>query len=249
MTKKCQNCHFWRTLGDNLVNTPLSGETAQRAHQNKGMSRAALPHAQASPTELGLRERKKFDSYRSIQAAGVTLIARHGLASTTIDDIAAHAQVSPRTVHRYFRTKEAILFSTWAFRDVPQRFTEQPRTLSPLEALENALTQHGAATNEPIDQQRRRLRLSLMHHPAVSRFAVEAAESLSSELRTRALTWLDASPHRLATADLLGALMRMFLMSHFNGEPLLDPPLAPWLAAMQQLTHPANDTQDADAHQ
>lgn len=57
-----------------------------------------------------LRERKKLATRRELRRITLDLAARHGFANVTVDDIAAAADVSPRTFFNYFPTKEAALF-------------------------------------------------------------------------------------------------------------------------------------------
>jgi AcrR family transcriptional regulator len=70
------------------------------------MSTQPAPRASA---RLGLRERKKLATRDAIGGAAFRLAAQRGLENVTVEDIAAAANVSPRTFNNYFTSKlEAI---------------------------------------------------------------------------------------------------------------------------------------------
>lgn len=69
-------------------------ETSRRPHQ--------------PPTSL--RERKKDRTRRTLQAEAVRLFTQQGFQATTIEEIAAAAEVAPRTFFRYFSSKEEVVF-------------------------------------------------------------------------------------------------------------------------------------------
>ena len=58
---------------------------------------------------LGLRELKKQRTRATIVDVASGLCARQGYEKTTVEQIAAAAEVSPRTFSRYFPSKEAVI--------------------------------------------------------------------------------------------------------------------------------------------
>jgi AcrR family transcriptional regulator len=87
------------------------------------------------------RQAHKMRTERALQQAALELFAKHGYDTTTTDEIAEQAGVSPRTFFRYFPTKESVLFVGefgW-FQSFTERFLAQPASLSDLEAIRATL--------------------------------------------------------------------------------------------------------------
>ncbi|MCZ7438048.1 helix-turn-helix domain containing protein [Micromonospora sp. WMMC241] len=56
-----------------------------------------------------LREQRRAETQRAIQAHAVRLFVERGYDGTTVNDVAAAAGVSPMTVYRHFPTKEDLV--------------------------------------------------------------------------------------------------------------------------------------------
>jgi AcrR family transcriptional regulator len=67
-----------------------------------------MPHT-ITPIARGLRERKKLKTRDSIQREAMRLIEKQGYEQTTVEQIAAAAEISPSTFFNYFPTKEDVV--------------------------------------------------------------------------------------------------------------------------------------------
>lgn len=87
----------------------------------------------------GLRERKKAKTRAAIQQHALGLFREQGYEATTVEQIAAAAEVSPSTFFRYFPTKEDVALYDALDPLVMAAFEAQPQELSPVEALRGAM--------------------------------------------------------------------------------------------------------------
>jgi AcrR family transcriptional regulator len=85
----------------------------------------------------GLRERKKQQTREAIHRAAMRLFAERGFEATTIADIAAAADIAPRTFFSYFASKEEAVFPKFemAFADFDRALRERPAGTTALDAL------------------------------------------------------------------------------------------------------------------
>src|SRR5260370_34483373 len=67
-----------------------------------------MPH-RITPFGRGLRERKKLKTKEAIKREAVRVFGAQGYAETTIEQIAAAAEISPSTFFNYFPTKEDVV--------------------------------------------------------------------------------------------------------------------------------------------
>ena len=87
----------------------------------------------------GLRERKKARTRAEIQRHALRLFRDRGWGATTVDDIAAAAEVSRSTFFRYFPTKEQVVLHDDVDALMVEEFARQPAGTPLLTALRRAL--------------------------------------------------------------------------------------------------------------
>lgn len=91
-------------------------------------------------SEPGLRERKKQRTRATLINSAVQLCLEQGYEKTTVEQIAAAADVSSRTFSRYFATKDAVYLALLdaLIQGVAAELETIPRDVSPLRALRDA---------------------------------------------------------------------------------------------------------------
>jgi AcrR family transcriptional regulator len=116
----------------------------------------------ASSQILGLRDRKKIQTRESIRREAMRLIKENGYASTTVEQIAEAAEVSPSTFFRYFPSKEMVLMANDLDRVTIEALEQQPCDMPSLQAFRRALQITMATVSEDEWRfERARLRMVL----------------------------------------------------------------------------------------
>jgi AcrR family transcriptional regulator len=88
-------------------------------------------------TELGLRERKKQQTRRTIREAAMRLFLERGFERVSVAEVARAADVSEQTVFNYFPTKEDLVYERMGVFEVEllAAVRERPAGESPLRAF------------------------------------------------------------------------------------------------------------------
>lgn len=178
----------------------------------------AADRAAGGPAAQGLRERKKEQTRLRIIAAALDLCDTQGFDATTIEQIANAADVSPRTINRYFDSKEDIVLGPVQDfgRTIAETLRELPRTGNELAALRAAflhVVDEAAAAGEadPLSfRQFQKMQRILRSSPSVAARNMEHADAkntaIAAVVAERLGTTPDARPVRLivGTWQLIG---------------------------------------------
>jgi AcrR family transcriptional regulator len=107
----------------------------------------------------GLRERKKQRTRETIIEAAMALFAERGFDQTTIADIAARADIAPRTFFGYFAAKEDVVFHDFddTHRRFEQRLADRPGDETTVDALRAVIAELVAELDfeDPAERLRR----------------------------------------------------------------------------------------------
>lgn len=151
--------------------------------------------ASLASVEVGRRERKKLETRRALHRAALDLFASRGVENTTVEDIADAVDVSARTSHRYFASKEGVLFSDAAERRerfatfLGDRPLDEP-LLDSLRAAVHALTD--AFLQDP-DEHGRRL-MVIRSSPTLRVLNLHHSDLLSDIVASHAAARLASDP-------------------------------------------------------
>ena len=170
--------------------------------------------------QASLRERKKARTRASLREHALRLFREQGYQATTVEQIAAAAEVSPSTFFRYFPTKEDVVLQDDMDSRLLEAFARQPADLAPIPAVRGAMREAWESfTETEWEQIRQGAKLGLEVQEIRSRSMDEfsriinvVAEALASrtgrppgDLRVRVLA-----------GAVIGVMMSVFLPEHLE---------------------------------
>jgi len=185
-----------------------------------GLRTAAFP-------QLSLRERKKAKTRAAIQKEALRLFKERGYAATTVEQIAAAAEVSPSTFFRYFPTKEDVVIFDVTDAQMMDEFLAQPAEVKAAEALRRAI--HTVyATQTPEEWARDIERQDLMRQvpelfARVSMQLVSSIDGVCQMLAERTGLAEDDVAVRAWGGALIGAVLSVYMSrGTTSGQKMLD---------------------------
>jgi AcrR family transcriptional regulator len=156
-------------------------------------------------TELptSLRERKKAKTRLAIREHAMALFKDQGYDRTTVEQIAAAAEVSPSTFFRYFPSKEEVVLQDDYDALLIAAFHAQKADVPPLRALRNAITEVFSSMPESQQaQEAERIRIMSEVPELRARMLASAAKVTTSRcepLPEHLSGWPSASRQTLTT--------------------------------------------------
>ncbi|HEY6497018.1 MAG TPA: TetR family transcriptional regulator [Trebonia sp.] len=165
--------------------------------------------------QASLRERKKARTRASLREHALRLFREQGYQATTVEQIAAAAEVSPSTFFRYFPTKEDVVLQDDMDTRVLEAFARQPADLSPIAAVRAALREAwGSFTADEWEQLEEGARLSdsipEIRARAMNEFA-RTINAIAGALAGRTGRRPDDLRVRVFAGAVVGAMMAVFL--------------------------------------
>lgn len=159
-----------------------------------------------------LREKQKKQRKEAILVAAMNLFDSNGYSSTTIEQIAAAAEVSAPTVYNYLGSKQAILFSLIdrALSDIGPKLEQFDNAIDALYNFQAAIIEHILETL-PISTWRELLSLSFDNSISLGLTAINIriTQEITSLLR-------DLQKHSMITADIDPAAVAELLNDYWS---------------------------------
>jgi AcrR family transcriptional regulator len=183
--------------------------------------------------QASLRERKKARTRASLREHALRLFREQGYQATTVEQIAAAAEVSPSTFFRYFPTKEDLVLQDDMDARIAEALARQPKELSPVAALRAGLREAWASFTPAEWAQIQQggelsIRVPEIRARAMNEFA-RAINALAEVLAARTgRAPADVRVRTLAGA-VVGVMMSVFLAPEMGDEMDADPHVQDYL--------------------
>jgi AcrR family transcriptional regulator len=172
---------------------------------------------------MGLRERKKARTRAAIRTEALRLFRERGYAATTIEQIAAAADISPATFFRYYPTKEDVVLQDDLDLLIPDAVEAQPPSLGPIAAVRAAVADTlNALSPSDLD----RLQETIMLSMAVPEIRARATDEFSRTIELMAVPLArragrspDDPEVRHVAGAMVGVIMSATMAPPLSGDP------------------------------
>jgi AcrR family transcriptional regulator len=174
---------------------------------------------------VGLRERKAQQVRAAIFRAMLTLVEEQGYDATTIEQVAARADVGTSTVYRYFPTKDAILLAPANDRVgvLVEAFRARPASEDVRESLAHALHVVLTRTAAERDETRRlRAQLDITPGPRARLFDLWHRQRLLLEAAIAERSGPDPDPVWVSAAAHLTLTVQQMALDHDRESDVAD---------------------------
>lgn len=159
----------------------------------------------------GLRERKKTMTREAIRSEALRMFEERGYHNTTVEQVAAVAEVSPSTFFRYFPNKAATLVSDGYLEPILELFLQAPPEMTPIAALRYAARQIFDAKSNAVwelDGKRQQLLFAVPEAAhALYNFYILAIDSFSAALAQRLDREADDPQIRATAGAVVGVII------------------------------------------
>lgn len=187
----------------------------------------------------GLRERKKLATRAALSWAALSIAVEHGLENVLVEDIAAMANVSPRTFNNYFSSKEEAIcaISTDRIAGIVAAFRARPAEEPLWDALTAAmLTPYDLPTDPPRDFVARSQ--LVLRHPSLQAETMRAQLTVQEALTAEVAARLGVDPEHDIYPGLVVSVASAALhtaLRHWAASPAERPLLPTLRAALDQV--------------
>ena len=164
-----------------------------------------------APPPPGLRERKKARTRASIREHALRLFREQGYQATTVEQIAAAAEVSPSTFFRYFPSKEDVVLQDDMDIRMIEALERQPGGLSPLGAVRAAIREMIASYSEADVEVLRETTALTMTVPEIRARALDEFARTINVIAAAVAKRAGRSPDDLAVRVMAGAIIGVIM--------------------------------------
>jgi len=161
--------------------------------------------------QCGLRERKKAKTRAAIRQHALALFREQGYSATTVEQIAAAAEVSPATFFRYFPTKEDVVLQDDFDIVTVEALEAQPPELGPIAAFRAAAAAaRQQMTAEDVERFSETTRLTLSV-PEIRARAIDELIRTTDVISAAIAARVDRSSDDFAARNVAGAILGVIL--------------------------------------